>query len=66
MIGSPASRGAVASTGGAVRAYRATAWVLNAATAAIAASVTITGGPRRRIATVDCAVVDRFTMPCPG
>src|SRR5664280_1369074 len=65
MIGSPASRGAVASVGGAGRACLAAASGLNAVSTAIAASVTMAGGPQRRIATVDCAVVNRFTMPCP-
>src|SRR5437660_213171 len=66
MIGSPASRGAVASLGGgAGRADRATASAFSAVSAAIAASVTMAGGRQRRIATVDCAVVNRFTMPCP-
>src|ERR1035437_1849403 len=65
MIGSPASRGAVASVGGAGRACLAAASGLNAVSAAIAASVTMAAGPQRRIATMDCAVVNRFTMPCP-
>src|SRR6267142_4644642 len=65
MIGSPASRGAVASVGGAGRACPAAASVVSAASAAIAASVTMAGGPQRRIATVDCAVVSRFTMLSP-
>ena len=64
MIGSPASRGAVASVGGAGRACFAAAPVLSAASAA---SVTTAEAPqRRRIAPVDCAVVSRSTMPCPG
>jgi hypothetical protein len=66
MIGSPASRGAVASTGAALRACLAEAPAVSTVMAAIAASVTMAGGPHRRIATVDCAVVDRFAMPCPG
>jgi hypothetical protein len=65
MIGSPASRGAVASVGGAERACLAAAPAVSAASAAIAASTTITEGPHRRIATVDCAVVNRFTMLSP-
>src|SRR3984893_8911782 len=65
MIGSPASRGAVASVGGAGRACLAAASTVSAVSAAIAASVTMVGGPQRRIATVDCAVVNRFTMLSP-
>src|ERR1700704_4525718 len=64
MIGSPASRGAVASVGGAGRARLAAASAVSAVSA-IAASVTMAGGPQRRIATVDCAVVNRFTMLSP-
>src|SRR5712671_5229655 len=64
MIGSPASRGAAASVGGAGRACLAAASPVSAVSAAIAASVTMAGGRQRRIATVDCAVVIRFTMPC--
>jgi hypothetical protein len=30
--------------------------------AAIAASVAMAGGPQRRIAKVDCAVINRFTI----
>src|SRR5471032_2515124 len=66
MIGSPASRGAVSSVGGAERACFAAAPAVNAVSAAIAANVTMAGGPQRRIATVDCADVDRFAMPCLG
>jgi hypothetical protein len=33
---------------------------------AIAASATKAGGPQRHIEQVDCAVVNRSTMPCPG
>src|ERR1700724_996946 len=65
MIGSPASRGAVASGGGAARVCLAAASAVSAVSAAIAASVTMAGGPQRRIATVDCAVVNRFTMLSP-
>ena len=65
MIGSPASRGAVASWGCAGRACFGAASAVSAVSAAIAASVTMAAGPQRRIATVDCAVVNRFTMPCP-
>jgi hypothetical protein len=65
MIGSPASRGAVASLGDAGRGSLAAAPAVSAVSAAIAASVTIAAGPQRRIASVDCAVVNRFTMPCP-
>src|SRR5882757_9905087 len=66
MIGSPASRGAVASVGGARRACFAAAASVGTVSAAIAASATMTGDPHRRIAAVDCAVVNRFTIPCPG
>jgi hypothetical protein len=65
MMGSPASRGAVAWVG-AGRASLAVAPAVSAVSAAVAASVTTAEGPQRRIAAVDCAVVDRFTMPCPG
>src|ERR1700687_591630 len=65
MIGSPASRGAVASVGGAGRACLAAASAVSAVSAAMAASVTMAGDPQRRIATVDCAVVNRFTMLSP-
>ena len=44
----------------------AAASAVSAARAAIAANVTRAGDPHRRVATVDCAVVNRFTMPCPG
>jgi len=63
MIGSPASRGAVASVGGAGRACLAAAASVSAA---IAASATMADGTQRRIVTVDCAVVSRFAMPRPG
>jgi hypothetical protein len=66
MIGSPASRGAVASVVGAGRACLAAASAVGAASAAIAAIVTMTGPLQRRVATVDGAVMNRFTMPCPG
>jgi hypothetical protein len=45
---------------------RAAASAVSAAVAAIAASVTMAGPPQRRISTVDRAVINRFTMPCPG
>jgi hypothetical protein len=61
MIGSPASRGAVASVVGAGRACLAAASAVSAASAAIAASVTMAGTPQRGVATVDCAVMNRFT-----
>jgi hypothetical protein len=32
----------------------------------MAASVAMPGNPQRRIATLDCAAVDRIAMPCPG
>jgi hypothetical protein len=67
MIGSPTSRGAVASTGSAgffaAKALEIMADDVRAASAAIAASVTATGGFRRCIATVDRALVDRCPMP---
>src|SRR5262249_53481535 len=62
MIGSPASRGAVSSLGGVGRGSLAAA---SAASAAIAASVTMAAGRQRRLATLDRAVVNRFTMLCP-
>src|SRR6516162_3258468 len=60
MIGSPASRGAVASVVGAGRACFAAASAVSAASVAIAASVTIAEGPQRRVATLDCFVMNRF------
>src|SRR5258707_12851935 len=65
MIGSPAPRGAVALGGGAGRSCLAAASAVSAASAAIAASVTVAGPPQRRIATVDRAVMNRFTMHAP-
>ena len=53
MIGSPASRRAVASLVGAGRACLAAASALSAVSAAIAASVTMATNPQRRFATVD-------------
>ena len=32
----------------------------------MSASVTMAGTAQRRVATVDSAVINRFTMPCPG
>ncbi len=61
MIGSPASRGAVASVVGAGRDCLAAALAVSAASAAIAASVTMARPPQRRVARVDCAVMNRFT-----
>jgi hypothetical protein len=66
MIGSPAPRGAVASVAGVGRACLAAASQVSAASPAIAASVTVAGNLRRRIATVDCAAMNRLTMPCSG
>jgi hypothetical protein len=97
MIGSPPSRGAVASTTRA--AASAGDAVVSAVSAAMAASATMAGGPHRRIASacpparprlfrklwtgssspsrnarrwkpggrtrMDCAVANRFVMPCP-
>jgi len=65
MIGSPASRGAVASWGCAGRACFGAASAVSAVSAAIAASVTMAAGLQRRSATMDCTVVNRFTLPCP-
>src|ERR1700675_27639 len=65
MIGSPASRGAIASVGGAGRVCLVAASAVSAVSAAIAASVTMAGGPQRRIAKVDCAIVNRYTMLSP-
>src|SRR5258706_12203589 len=64
MIGSPETRGAIAWVGGSERCLAA-APPVSAVSAAIATSVTMVGGPQRRIATVDCPVVNRFTMPSP-
>jgi hypothetical protein len=50
MIGSPASRGAVASVVGTGRACPAAASAVSGASAAIAASVTMAGAPQRRVA----------------
>ena len=60
MIGSRASRGAVASVVGAGRACLAAVSAVSAASAAIAASGTTAGAPQRRVAMVDCAVMNRF------
>jgi len=59
-------RGAVASVMAAGRPCLASAPAVNAVNAAIAASIATEETPHRRIATVDCAVVNRFLMPCPG
>src|ERR1700740_102799 len=61
MIGSPASRGAIASMGW--RASLATAPAVSTVSAAIATSVTIAGAPQRRIGTVDRTILYRFNMP---
>src|SRR3984893_5928384 len=70
MIGPPASRGAAPSVVGSGRAWRGAAAAgcaaVSAVRAAMAASVTITGGAHRRTTSVDWAVVHRFVMPCPG
>jgi hypothetical protein len=66
MIGSPASRGAVASVARAGRACLAVASAVSAVSATIAASVTMAREPQNRIAMEDRAVVNRFIMPCPG
>jgi len=73
MSGSPASRGAVASVGGAGRACLAAASSGHSAvSAAIAASVAMAGGPQRRIAPVGLRrrksiyhAMPRFEMACP-
>jgi len=64
MIGSPASRGAVASVVGAGRDCLAAASAVGGASAAIAASVTMTGIPH--VATVDCVVMNRFPHAMSG
>src|SRR5262249_5602401 len=61
MIGSPASRGAVASVVGAGRACLAAASAVSAASATIAASVTMAGPPQPRVATGGCPVIHRLT-----
>ena len=38
----------------------------NAPRTAVAASITMTAGFQCRVATVDRAVLNRITMPCPG
>jgi hypothetical protein len=65
MIGSPASRGAVVSAGCVRRACLAAASAFGAVSAAIAASITMTVFPQRRIATADCAKVNRSAIPFP-
>ncbi|MBP1299152.1 hypothetical protein M2192_003642 [Bradyrhizobium elkanii USDA 61] len=66
MIGSPAVRGAVASTAAEGRCSFAATPPVSDATVTIAAKVTKAGRPQRRIAPVICAVVVRFTMPFLG
>jgi hypothetical protein len=56
-------RDATASTVGARRACLASAPV---ASAAIATNATTAQDLTRCITVEDCAIVDRFTMPCPG
>ncbi|MGL4557374.1 MAG: hypothetical protein ACRCV5_07710, partial [Afipia sp.] len=64
MIGSPASRGAIASAACARRVcFAASAVVL--VSAAMAANITMAEGTRRRIAMVDVDRVNRFTIPFP-
>src|SRR5262249_44395831 len=69
MIGSPALREAVASVARAGRACfvaaLADAAAVSAVSASVAASVTVAGGPDRRIASPNCAAVNRFVMLCP-
>src|ERR1700687_4340692 len=64
MIGSPASRGAVASTGCAGFACfaAASAGGVSAISTAAAAKVTMAEGAHRRIASAERAVVNRFAM----
>jgi hypothetical protein len=62
MIGSPAWRGAAASTVAGFRACRADTPVVRTASEAIAVSITLAEGPQRRIATEGCAVVSRFAI----
>src|ERR1700761_4277472 len=65
MIGSPASRGAVASVAAAVRTCFALAAGVRTVVA-VNAAVTIAENPQRRTATKDSAVISRCTIPCPG
>ena len=58
-----AARGAVASAGGAGRACVARASAVSAVNAATDASVTMAAGRQCHIAAVDCAVVNRPTIP---
>ena len=66
MIGSPASRGAVASVGARgtrlMAAASAGGAAISAVSTAAAARVTMAGAPHRRIASVDRAVVNRFVI----
>src|SRR5262245_35998064 len=68
MIGSPALREAVASVARAGRASFVAALAdpaaVSAVSASVTASVTVAGGPDCRIASPNCAVVNRFVMPC--
>src|SRR4051794_38909049 len=64
MIGSPAVRGAVATSCGAERACVAPASAVKAVSAAAAASATTAGGRQRRVATVDRALAKRLSIPC--
>jgi hypothetical protein len=63
MIGSPASRGAVASVGCVARALFGAASAVSGVSAAKAASVARAGTRQRRNAAVDRAVESEFTMP---
>jgi len=66
IIGSPASRGAVSSVGGAGgRACFGAASAVSAVVEAIAASTAIANGRQRRTGKGGCAVENRFIMPCP-
>jgi hypothetical protein len=66
MIGSPASRGAVASVACAGRVFLGAASAVSAVSAATAASVAMATDRQCRIAAVDSAVVNRVAMPFPG
>ena len=67
LPGATVRRGAVASVTRAGRACRAAASAVRAAIARnVIRSVTMAGGPKRRIIMVHCAIVNRFTIPYPG
>jgi len=66
MIGSPGSRGALASAVAPGRACLVAASAVSGAKAAIAASVRMAGTLQRRVAMMDCVLMNRLTMSCPG